>query len=1163
MVIFLRSILYAIIFISTISYASAQYYLAVDDATICYGQKVNFTAFPGGATNTYKLMLVATAGPDQQIGSTQTNNTVFSNVSITSTGKYYVIINDGADHNTNQVTITVNYAPASLPCDLAFNTTFQSTDGPKSLNNFMAPVPPSHTITYSGIGVYGNQFYPSTYPTGIASVTLQYTLKDNSTGCVLGPVSTCPVKVNYSPPPPPAFLQPLNALPFCENGGPQPVLIDVGSDAIITSVVVTPVSALQTSSSPNYYQRNLTIRPEYNTNNNIHVVVNTTDIFGNPQTPLDGYLTVLARFRPQITGLVSSYYFSPGSYSPGSPGFYTSFSGGVCIGNDTAVLRGYPLQGKFKFFKVVGSVTTLMPNGINGVYPKDSCVQKFVSKSFFQDSLGGVASSKLIIRFVVGEGGTCPDSISYTINFVPPTYPDMKYAISTAPPYCYGDTLTLNVSANTTQPTPCYWCYPYDGSVKNYERYSWTFGNGSSLPNDISRTVKYYYDKPGQYYLRFKAYRATYGGPQCYVDSLQLITIGAKPKVNFEIKDPYLNTATIFENKTIIPPPATTLANDTLNHWNWYFGDGTQFYTTKDTTVHHSYTASTLVPYPVSLVAVTSKGCKDSLVKDIPIFPVLSPAITAPYTNSFDVTTPTGWYESGLYRQVGQRSSWRNIAPNGTVINSTQYGNAWITSKTRTASDSAGYYPSETSWVESPAFQLSSIDRPMMSFNTWGLSETQLDGASLQYALCDTTFGNEQWHTLGKPNGGLNWYNYSIVITKPGGEYPGWSSSTSKDWQLSSYALEEVRDSAAKYSYKYPVRFRIAFNSNAENAPGIYDGFAFDNFFVGQRNRKVLVEEFCDYNNYENKFNSASSQNNSQLVRVQYHSRYMNLDDQINNQNIGETGARNLLYGYSQLPRAAVDGYYSLDYDNPFFNNIGESNFSKRILQVSPFTITIGSPGVSNNGLNFKVSMTRNSTVANKGPFVMQVAVLEKQVVGNGKTFTNVFRKFLPHASGEHVDKDAWTVGSTKILDRSFTPFTDLTARANPTDTSIILVAFVQDEATSEVYQSEAYYVSYSLVQSLSKVPLPKKVSTVETGITIYPNPTQSSLTVHFNAGSAEENYAYNILDIYGQTIATGTIDKDVQEFNVPGIQTIPVGVYQLQLLGTTTIEAKTFTIVR
>ncbi len=726
----------------------------------------------------------------------------------------------------------------------------------------------------------------------------------------------------------------------------------------------------------------------------------------------------------------------------------------------------------------------------------------------------------------------------------------VTYTISpTAKPYCHGDTLQFTINNN--------------GLVS---KYYWNFGDGISKEADSLITSYYVYTTPGKYLLRFKSLVDDLPVGSCNNDLLDTVRIGAKPVADFVVQNNYENEQADFSSLTVLKKPNLMLDNglkDEIDLWYWNFGTTTTSSTT-DSLADNTFPYYKGKPYIVTHAVRSAWGCTDTTRQAIPIFPRIDFSL-GNYFEDFNTNDSTGFYQSGDYNKGGN-ASWKYQPPSGDslLISSSP---AWITDNNKT--DTA-YNFEEFSWVESPAFLLYNLDLPVLSLDTWSLTEHQLDGACLQWALADTTFGNEQWHTIGAKDEGVNWYNSNIVVgmlnkvEKSGIHTPGWTGRTAEEWQTSRFSLDAVKTQAGTR----PVRFRVLFVSNADNAPGQYDGFAFDNFFVANRNRKVLVEEFCDYAHNEVEFTDSAYIHNSQMIRMQYHNRYMLLDDEINNQNKGETGARILLYGYSTLPRAAVDGSYSLDYTEGFFGGptkigVGQRSFDKRLLEPSPFTININIPTLpaTGNALNFNVDFTRDDILTEQGPFVLQVAVLEKEVSGNGTTFTNVFRKFLPDAAGKHVDKNNWPAATTIPVERSFTPFQPLTVR-NDGDTSLILVAFIQDEATSEVYQSESKVVLYGDVKNLSTVPLPAKLDGSTLNISLYPNPAQSSVAVRFGSPAAEV-YEYRLIDGFGRMVANGSIAKDSTMATISGLQDLPVGLYQLQLTGASEAVTRSLSIVR
>jgi len=95
----------------------------------------------------------------------------------------------------------------------------------------------------------------------------------------------------------------------------------------------------------------------------------------------------------------------------------------------------------------------------------------------------------------------------------------------------------------------------------------------------------------------------------------------------------------------------------------------------------------------------------------------------------------------------------------------------------------------------------------MVSLDTWDDAQEGFDGAVLQYS----TNGGITWLAIGEVNKGVNWYNKTGVLGKPGGEQNAWSKNT-MDWVTSRYSLEQI-----PVADRNQVRIRVAFGSNEDN----------------------------------------------------------------------------------------------------------------------------------------------------------------------------------------------------------------------------------------------------------------------------------------------------------------------------------------------------------
>ncbi len=202
---------------------------------------------------------------------------------------------------------------------------------------------------------------------------------------------------------------------------------------------------------------------------------------------------------------------------------------------------------------------------------------------------------------------------------------------------------------------------------------------------------------------------------------------------------------------------------------------------------------------------------------------------TFPYNESFE--TGTGYWVSG-----GTNNDWAWGSPSKTVINAAGAGSkCWIVG----GLTASFYNYGERSWVESPCFDFTLLNRPYVSFLIFWESERSYDGGNFQYS----SDNGLTWKTIGSVNGNStctdqNWYNISSVINLNNlvNNTSGWSGNIqsssgscsggggSGGWKLSTHCLSELAN-------KPLVKFRFTFGSGT--TCNDFDGFAFDNITIG------------------------------------------------------------------------------------------------------------------------------------------------------------------------------------------------------------------------------------------------------------------------------------------------------------------------------------------
>ncbi len=243
------------------------------------------------------------------------------------------------------------------------------------------------------------------------------------------------------------------------------------------------------------------------------------------------------------------------------------------------------------------------------------------------------------------------------------------------------------------------------------------------------------------------------------------------------------------------------------------------------------YTFTTLADFSNSgaydvLAAVILTGDGDNLNDTIAGNTIYSvPVISSyPYIQDFEGTQ--------YWNADGVNSSWELGIPTNTTINSAASGtNAWVTNLT------GNYNSSENSYVESPCFDFSTLNNPLVQMNIWTYSENSWDGASLWYTIDD----GATWQIIGAMNDWTNWYNDNgISGLNFTGNQEGWTGTTQSNWVTAKHLLTNLAGQPS-------VKFRIMFGSDGSVQ---YEGFAFDDFTIREGEINLAVTEI-NYNGPE------------------------------------------------------------------------------------------------------------------------------------------------------------------------------------------------------------------------------------------------------------------------------------------------------------------------
>ena len=547
---------------------------------------------------------------------------------------------------------------------------------------------------------------------------------------------------------------------------------------------------------------------------------------------------------------------------------------------------------------------------------------------------------------------------------------------------------------------------------------------------------------------------------------------------------------------------------------------------------------------------------------------------------------------------IPRYSTWEWATPDGRTLNNNNVGEtnvsggAWITNADGAyANRKRNENPvAENSWVYSPTYDLSQLEKPAISFN-YASDMVNRDGVVLQYSIDE----GYTWTPIGEydfedGNSGINWYNASALPGNPGNidessfslyniEQFGWTRATnvppgsplgtaslSNDYNWY-YAANKIDAKDENGVYLIPnerwsdIRFRFALGSNPgekldENNNPI-EGFAFDNFRIYDRQKVILFESFSsalleDSKTAEDIINDRVQKAGAGVVWVNY---FTDLDGQNNRptdslfiRNEIDPGARGGYYGISESPTSVLDG--EVIERNPIADNqsgrlLGWNQFAlnKKELVDPQFDIALVElASNTTDELKIRGTFTSLINIPPNSELSFRFIVFENYVTGKdfgnyvfSDTIRNVMRAILPDAGG-FVEKGSASIGDTYEFDIDWT----IDAIFNLDELRV--VAFVQNEVTREIYQ-------------VASINIDNKTNTL-TGLenqivrgvdfTIYPNPANQSFKVSFDDAIPMDT-KWTLFDQMGRIMKEGIMDKNRYELIIETGE-ISSGLYFLQL---------------
>ncbi|HEY0656277.1 MAG TPA: PKD-like domain-containing protein [Chryseosolibacter sp.] len=702
---------------------------------------------------------------------------------------------------------------------------------------------------------------------------------------------------------------------------------------------------------------------------------------------------------------------------------------------------------------------------------------------------------------------------------------------------------------STINPTP----FP-----TNIVSWQWDFDDNSTsaLQNPSKR-----YSEPDTYNVRLRV-----GTAQGCFDTSDVfpVRVGAVPIPDFKWSAICNSEFTKFEDTSVNPGNVSTITD-----YTWDFGDGniligqtaqpvpagqhsgttTGVYERPD----HQYAA--FDTYDVTLTVQTNDGCTNTITKEVFILPYSTVKLDAnnSYLEGFE-NSNGGWIaEAGMatnLANVKSDTSWIWGLPMGQHITSgaNNSQNAWWTGK-NTTGDGVTYFAYENSSVNGPCFDLTKLERPMVSLDYFADMDV-FDGAVLQYSID----GGNNWRIVGNESPtleeGINWFNGRSLPSNPGkqtlGQY-GWTGNQDQSqgtWKTARFNLDMVPVAQRKQ-----VRLRVAFASNDGNPEGDYDGFAFDNFFVGNKKRTVLVEHFT--NATSQNANNASAYVDQlfdnqvnwhalpDFVKLQYHMSVPAFD-QLNRENPGDPGARAFFYNVTSPPHTLMDGLIG-NYYNKVLNGdhaqIDRVELDRRALEDPEFMVdTVGFQPAAIDVLRAQVTFSYAAPVAHTTPVIFQVALMESAVTIGGVLHRNVLRKLLLQSEGFTVNR-TWNAGDLQSIDIDYAidvPISD--------GNNLYVVAFVQDKNTRKILQARV--LKAPVKQGITPVGIEDDPATAEIrNIHVYPNPASQRINFYLE-NELSNDYGWHIVDQRGVTVQQGELNRNLLAPQEVSISELANGIY-------------------
>jgi hypothetical protein len=592
---------------------------------------------------------------------------------------------------------------------------------------------------------------------------------------------------------------------------------------------------------------------------------------------------------------------------------------------------------------------------------------------------------------------------------------------------------------------------------------------------------------------------------------------------------------------TLIPSStslvSTPPAADSITRYIWNYGNGiidTINVVTNDTVIPNRIYA-----YPVAgiyfpqLTVVNRQICADSQQVRVVVSPKVAVTPALPYKEDFTASAGN-WFQETVNNPDPLDSLFAWGWATGSRITTAQVeNNVWTTRP------AGAYQPADRGWVYSPCFDISTLRRPMFAMDAWTDTRPGVDGATVEFF-----HPTKGWTLLGERYKGVNWYDSLYLISAPGMQLDstqyaplGWSGENLDGFESVRYRLD-VNTRNGDLRGMNNVRFRVAFAAADNTDANGREGFSFDNVYIGERGRSVLVEHFTNQNitgiaALENRLYQLIYSNlyGRDVTLLQYQTN-IGQSDFYYTQAQDEANARTLYYGISETAKKVrINGLDLVSFTDSLVNVTRYQEYlDMQMLQTPSFKITI--PAVPQVFQVATGASTGNAVALIEvealkdmpfDEYRVHVVITEDSLRSTQRhnmmsvvrTMQTDISSFIDGTAGTPFDR-SFAAGDIVPVSINWEFQTNTYRRGN-----LRINVFVQSEGGKEVYQvaTSRDLTVFNGPVNVEELPMAEGKEIID--FKLYPNPAQDYFNVEFNQ-PLEGEYDWQVVDMLGRVLQQG-----------------------------------------